>query len=67
MALDMSTENLFSRLNTDTIKLGEIKKLAKEIKRDHDLAMELWASESFYPRMLAVLIMDKKQVLLEHH
>lgn len=62
MALDISTEDLLSQLNADTIKLGEIKKIAKEIKKDHDLALELWASESFYPRMLAVLIMDKKQL-----
>lgn len=62
MVLDMSTETLLSQLSADTVKLGEIKKIAKEIKKDHDLAMELWASESVYPRMLAVLIMDKKQL-----
>lgn len=45
---------------TPGIKLGELKKLAKEIKRDHDLALELWSTKRFLPRMLAVLIMDKK-------
>jgi 3-methyladenine DNA glycosylase AlkD len=60
MALNMFTEDLFSRLSADTVKLGDIKKIAKEIKKDHGLAMELWASGQLYPRMLAVLIMDKK-------
>ncbi|MEM7536028.1 MAG: DNA alkylation repair protein [Chloroflexota bacterium] len=32
------------------------------MKKDHDLAMELWASNQFYARMLAVLIMDKKNL-----
>lgn len=43
---------------SDSVKLGDIKNLAKEIKQDHDLAMELWTSHEVYPRMLAVLIMD---------
>ncbi len=57
-----STQNLLSQLGADTIKLGDIKKMAKEIKKDHDLAMELWATGDFHPRMLAVLIMDKKEL-----
>ena len=43
------------------VPLGEIRKVAKEIKKDHDLAMKLWGIGDFYPRMLAVLIMDKKR------
>ena len=39
--------------------MGDLKKIAKEIKRDHELAMALWSTAEFYPRMLAVLIMDK--------
>ena len=54
------TETLLSQLDAGHIKMGDLKKMAKEIKKDHDLAMALWASERFYPRMLAVLIMDKK-------
>ena len=55
-----STKDLLARLSSDTIKCGEIKKIAREIERDHDLAMELWESGEFHPRMLAVLILDKK-------
>lgn len=44
----------------ETTKLGDIRALAKEIKRDHELALTLWSSEKFLPRQLALLIMDKK-------
>lgn len=60
MTVSTSTESLLSQLSVDTMKMGDLKKMAKEIKKDHALAMALWASEGFYPRMLAVLIMDKK-------
>lgn len=43
-------------------KLGDVKKRGKEIKKDHELALALWASGDFYPRMLATLIFDKKQL-----
>ncbi len=55
-------QDLLSKLDTKAIKLGDIKKLAKAIKRDHELALELWASQQLYPRMIAVLIMDKRQL-----
>lgn len=44
----------------ETTKLGDIRALAKEIKRDHEFALTLWSSETFLPRQLALLIMDKK-------
>lgn len=50
-----------SQLSTD-IKRGDLKKLAKDIKQDHELAMQLWQSGGFNARLLAVLIMDKKQL-----
>ncbi len=45
---------------TSTTKLGDLRKLAKEIKKDHALAMELWSTGEFLPRQLAILIMDNK-------
>ena len=63
----MTIETLLTQLSADNIKLGEIKKIAKEIKKDHDLAMDLWASEELYPRMLAVLILDKKSAHARGH
>jgi 3-methyladenine DNA glycosylase AlkD len=41
-------------------KLGDIRAIAKDIKKDHALAMELWSTGSYLPRQLAILIMDKK-------
>jgi 3-methyladenine DNA glycosylase AlkD len=52
-------ENILSQINSKT-KLGDVRKIAKDIKKDHDLAMELWSTEAFLPRLLAILIMDKK-------
>lgn len=52
-------ENILSQINSNT-KLGELRKIAKDIKKDHELAMELWSTEEFLPRLLAILIMDKK-------
>lgn len=44
----------------NTTRLGDLRKIAKEIKKDHSLAMELWASGKFLPRQLSILIMDNK-------
>ncbi len=52
-------ENILAQINTKT-KLGDLRKIAKDIKKDHELAMELWSTERFLPRQLAILIMDKK-------
>ncbi|MGC6458736.1 MAG: DNA alkylation repair protein [Akkermansiaceae bacterium] len=60
MSSHLTLKQLLAQLKAPSIKMGELKKLAKEIKKDHELAMELWRCGDFYPRMLAVLIMDKK-------
>ncbi|MBC2077910.1 DNA alkylation repair protein [Listeria booriae] len=54
-----TAENILTHINSET-KLGDLRKIAKEIKQDHELAMELWSTEEFLPRLLAILIMDKK-------
>ncbi|MEK4371573.1 DNA alkylation repair protein [Paenibacillus sp. FSL R5-0473] len=51
--------DILQQINSKT-KLGELRKIAKDIKKDHELAMELWSTEAFLPRLLAILIMDKK-------
>lgn len=40
--------------------MGDVRALAKDIKKDHELALALWASEQFFARQLAILILDKK-------
>ena len=57
--LSSKADNILSQINSNT-KLGDIRKIAKEIKRDHELAMELWSTEEYLPRLLAILILDKK-------
>lgn len=52
-------ESILPQINSKT-KLGDLRKIAKDIKKDHELAMELWSTEEFLPRLLAILIMDKK-------
>ena len=45
---------------TEKTKLGDLRKIATDIKKDHELAMELWSTGQFLPRQLAILIMDRK-------
>lgn len=60
--MDLSSEarNIYTQLKPETTRLGDLKKIAKEIKKDHELGMELWSTDDLMPRLLAVLIMDKK-------
>jgi 3-methyladenine DNA glycosylase AlkD len=44
------------------IPLPELRKLAKTIKKDHNLALALWASGFHEARILASLVDDPKQV-----
>lgn len=60
MKLSPRAKNIFDQLNTENTKLGDLRILAKEIKKDHELAMELWSTGSYFARQLAILIMDKK-------
>lgn len=55
----LKAENILQQIDSNT-KLGELRKIAKEIKKDHELAMELWSTGEFLPRILAILIMNKK-------
>lgn len=59
MKLSPKAKNILSQINNKT-KLGDLRKIAKEIKKDHELAMELWLTGEFLPRQLAILIMDNK-------
>jgi len=59
MKLSSKTENILNQINSKT-KLGDLRKIAKDIKKDHELAMELWSTGKFLPRQLAILIMDNK-------
>jgi 3-methyladenine DNA glycosylase AlkD len=47
------------------VKMGDIRKLAKTIKTNHDLAMELWATNIVDARFLAILILKPKLLSTE--
>ncbi|QDV74214.1 DNA alkylation repair protein [Botrimarina mediterranea] len=60
MALSTKAKKLVAEITKGDLKLGDLKKRGAEIKKDHDLAMELWSTGEYYPRLLASLIFDKK-------
>ena len=61
MKRSSKAEKILGQINAKT-KLGDLRKVAKDIKKDHGLAMELWSAGMFFSRLLAILIMDNKCV-----
>jgi 3-methyladenine DNA glycosylase AlkD len=47
------------------VRLGEIRKLAKEIKINHELALALWETGNIDARLLAILILKPKNLSAE--
>ena len=62
MKLSSKAQHIYNQIDKQTTKLGDLRKIAKELKKDHDLALELWATTEFLPRQLAILIMDSKRL-----
>ena len=61
MGQSSKAQDILSQVSGSTPqRMGGLKAIAKEIKKDHQLAMELWASREYYARLVSVLIMDKK-------
>ena len=44
------------------VRLGDIKKLAKKIKTNHELAISLWATGNIDARLLSTLIVEPKSL-----
>jgi 3-methyladenine DNA glycosylase AlkD len=47
------------------VKMGDIRALAKKIKTNHELALELWDTENVDARFLATLLIDSKKITKE--
>jgi 3-methyladenine DNA glycosylase AlkD len=47
------------------VKMGDIRNVAKKIKTDHKLALELWKTENIDAQLLALLVIDPKQLTLK--
>ena len=60
MKLSSKAKAIYTQINQESTKLGDLRKIAKEIKKDHELALQLWSTGEFMPRQLAILIMDTK-------
>ena len=65
MTMTAATSEIYKQITSGTPKFGDLKKLAREIKRDHEMALELWATGEYYPRLMATLIFDKKLLTQE--
>lgn len=65
MNLSAKAQKYYEQITGNETKLGDLRKMAKEIKKDHDLALELWSTEEFLCRQLAILVMDKKLLTSE--
>jgi len=61
MKLTSKAKDILGQISAKT-KMGDLRKIAKEIKKDHDLAMELWSDGRLFARLLAILIMDNKRL-----
>lgn len=57
---NLTKAELILRQIGDNTKLGDLRKIANDIKKDHELAVDLWSTKQFLARQLAILIMDKK-------
>lgn len=60
MKLSTKAENILTKIIGKNTKLGDLRAIAKEIKKESKLALELWSTEHFFARQLAILILDKK-------
>ena len=62
MTLTAKAQTIHTQLEEGKANLGDLRKIAKDIQKDHALAKELWSSKTFMARMLSILIMDVKQL-----
>lgn len=62
MTTEAKAQTILKQINNNTTKLGDLRKIASDIKKDQELALALWSTQHFYARQLAILIMDKKQL-----
>jgi 3-methyladenine DNA glycosylase AlkD len=54
MKLSSKAQKIYSEIDKETTKLGDLRKIAKGINKDHSLALELWTTGDFLPRQLAI-------------
>jgi len=60
MQLSGKAQDTLQQIHSNTTRLGDLRVMAKSIKKDHELATELWSTGEYLARQLAILIMDNK-------
>lgn len=60
--LSKTAYEIYSEVSRNETKLGDLRNIAKTIKKDQQLAEELWSTGNFYTRLLAILIFDVKKL-----
>jgi 3-methyladenine DNA glycosylase AlkD len=60
-----TAKNILTQISEASTKLGDLRKIADSIKKNHNLAMEFWSTGKYFPRQLAILIMDKKMLSMD--
>lgn len=61
MEISERAQKIIAEISREGTKLGDLRKVAKEIKKDHIIAQQIWNSGKFMPMLLAILIFDSKQ------
>lgn len=65
MEISSKAKNILAQISDKTTKLGDLRKIANDIKKDHELAMDLWSTGQFLPRLLSILLLDHKLITKE--
>lgn len=65
MKISAKAEDILDKLSDTNTRLGDLRKIAKDIKKDHPMAIELWSTGAYLARQLAILIMDSKSLTPE--
>jgi 3-methyladenine DNA glycosylase AlkD len=60
MTFTAQANDVLAKVNKPNLKLGDLRAIAKQIKKHHALAQELWAAGGLHPRLLAALLFDPK-------
>lgn len=62
MNLSKKAQDIYAAISKEGAKLGDLRNFAKEIKKDQQLAEELWSTGKLMPMLLAILIFDTKSL-----
>lgn len=65
MILSEKANEIYLELSKNETRLGDLRKIAKEIKKDQHLAEELWNTGKTLPMLLSILIFDTKLLTAE--